>query len=106
VYGYHNNGICNGYQWSRRFNVLDYRNNIWNKSFWTNNYYRISSTGSPNLLPGNYTFRVTDANGCFYSESTVAPVTPIAIAGNKTSDVLCKEDLQVQEFIPFQEMLP
>jgi hypothetical protein len=42
-----------------------------------------------------------------YSESyTVAPVTPIAIAGNKTSDVLCKEDLQVQEFIPFQEMLP
>jgi hypothetical protein len=55
----------------------------------------ITTTGSaqpasfPNLLPGNYTFRVTDANGCFYSESyTVAPVTPIAIAGNKTSDVL------------------
>jgi hypothetical protein len=33
-------------------------------------------------------------------------VTPIAIAGNKTSDVCVREDLQVQEFIPFQEMLP
>jgi hypothetical protein len=44
----------------------------------------------PNLLPGNYTFRVTDANGCFYSESyTVAPVTPIAIAGNKPA-MYCK----------------
>jgi hypothetical protein len=29
---------------------------------------RISSGRLPNLLPGNYTFRVTDANGCFYSE--------------------------------------
>ncbi len=61
------------------------------------NFGPITTAGSsvaadfPNLLPGNYTFRVTDANGCFYSESyTVAPVTPIAIAGNKTSDVLCK----------------
>jgi hypothetical protein len=59
------------------------------------NFGPITTAGSsvaadPNLLPGNYTFRVTDANGCFYSESyTVAPVT-IAIAGNKTSDVLCK----------------
>jgi hypothetical protein len=45
---------------------------------------RISSSGFfPNLLPGNYTFRVTDANGCFYSSYTVAPVTPIAIVVTK-----------------------
>lgn len=50
-----------------------------------------TSNAFAGLLPGLYTFRVTDANGCYYSESyTVAPVTPIAIAGNKTSDVLCK----------------
>jgi hypothetical protein len=53
VYGYHNNGICNGYQWSRSFNVLDYRNNISYSSF-----IGPITTGSgqrldfPNLLPG------------------------------------------------------
>ncbi|HEY5689647.1 MAG TPA: SprB repeat-containing protein, partial [Yeosuana sp.] len=42
------------------------------------------------LTPGTYVFQVTDANGCFYSESyTILPVTPIAIAGNLVSDVLC-----------------
>lgn len=61
------------------------------------NFGPITTTGSaqpasfPNLLPGNYTFRVTDANGCYYTESyTIAAVTPIAIAVNKTSDVLCQ----------------
>ncbi|MFD2292254.1 beta strand repeat-containing protein, partial [Mariniflexile gromovii] len=43
------------------------------------------------LAPGTYVFQVTDANGCYYSESyTIAPVTPIAIAGNLVSNVLCK----------------
>jgi gliding motility-associated-like protein len=42
------------------------------------------------LAPGTYIFKVTDANGCYYTESHIVnPVTPIAIAGNKTSDVLC-----------------
>lgn len=61
------------------------------------NFGPVTTTGSaatasfPGLLPGNYTFRVTDANGCYYSEAyTVAAVTPIAVAVNKTSDVLCQ----------------
>ena len=61
------------------------------------NFGPITTAGSsvaadfPNLLPGNYTFRVTDANGCYYTELyTVAAVTPIVVAPNKTSDVLCQ----------------
>ncbi|OUD35036.1 SprB repeat-containing protein, partial [Flavobacterium sp. FPG59] len=61
------------------------------------NFGPITTAGSsvaasfPNLLPGNYTFRVTDANGCYYTEShNIDPVTPIAVAANKTSDVLCQ----------------
>ncbi len=60
------------------------------------NFGPITTAGSsvaanfPNLLPGNYTFRVTDANGCFYTEShTVAPVTPIAVTATKLTDVDC-----------------
>jgi gliding motility-associated-like protein len=50
-----------------------------------------SSNAFANLAPGIYMFRVTDANGCYYTESyTVNPVTPIAVVGNKTTDVLCK----------------
>ncbi|MFH6970007.1 T9SS type B sorting domain-containing protein [Flavobacterium petrolei] len=50
-----------------------------------------STASFPGLLPGNYTFRVTDANGCYYTEShNIAAVTPIAVAANKTSDVLCQ----------------
>ncbi|RYF24918.1 MAG: hypothetical protein EOO42_04795 [Flavobacteriales bacterium] len=50
-----------------------------------------TSNAFANLAPGTYTFRVTDANGCYYTESYVVnPVTPIAVVGNKTSDVLCK----------------
>ena len=46
-----------------------------------------------NLLPGTYIFKVTDANGCYYTESHVInPVTPIAVSGNVTSDVLCFGD--------------
>jgi gliding motility-associated-like protein len=42
------------------------------------------------LAPDTYIFKVTDANGCYYNQSLiVAPVTPITVAGNKTSDVLC-----------------
>jgi large repetitive protein len=43
------------------------------------------------LFPGTYVFKVTDANGCYYIQShEVLAVTPIAISGNVTSDVLCK----------------
>ncbi|MEN2403018.1 SprB repeat-containing protein, partial [Flavobacterium sp. MC2016-06] len=50
-----------------------------------------TGTSFAGLTPGTYSFRVTDANGCYYTESyTIDAVTPIAIAGNKTSDVLCK----------------
>lgn len=50
-----------------------------------------TSNSFAGLLPGLYTFRVTDANGCYYTEShNIAPVTPIAVAANKTSDVLCQ----------------
>ncbi|WP_316634817.1 T9SS type B sorting domain-containing protein [uncultured Flavobacterium sp.] len=50
-----------------------------------------TGTSFAGLTPGTYTFRVTDANGCYYTESyTINAVTPIAITGNKTSDVLCK----------------
>ncbi|MBC7847533.1 MAG: T9SS type B sorting domain-containing protein [Flavobacterium sp.] len=42
------------------------------------------------LSPGTYIFKVTDANGCYYTESHIVnPVTPIAVIGNKLSDVLC-----------------
>ncbi|MFH6770219.1 T9SS type B sorting domain-containing protein [Gaetbulibacter aquiaggeris] len=45
------------------------------------------------LTPGTYVFRVTDANGCYYTESyIVAPVTPITVTGLKLSDVLCFGD--------------
>jgi uncharacterized protein (DUF2141 family) len=50
-----------------------------------------ASNSFAGLTAGNYTFKVTDANGCFYTESyTISPVTPIVVVGNKTSDVLCK----------------
>ncbi|MTH18311.1 hypothetical protein, partial [Flavobacterium sp. LC2016-01] len=43
------------------------------------------------LAPGTYTFKVTDANGCFATQSiTINNVTPIAIAGNKNNDAKCK----------------
>nr|WP_315141126.1 T9SS type B sorting domain-containing protein [uncultured Flavobacterium sp.] len=45
------------------------------------------------LGSGSYTFRVTDANGCYYTESyEIKAVVPIAIAGNVTSDVDCYDN--------------
>ncbi|PWK02419.1 gliding motility-associated-like protein [Flavobacterium araucananum] len=42
------------------------------------------------LIPDTYTFKVTDGNGCFAIQSyTVNPLTPIAVAESKLSDVLC-----------------
>ncbi|WP_456315732.1 hypothetical protein, partial [Pseudomonas shirazensis] len=50
-----------------------------------------TSNSFANLAPGSYTFRVTDANGCYYTEPyIVSPVTPITVVGNKTSDALCR----------------
>lgn len=46
-----------------------------------------------NLTAGTYVFRVTDANGCYYTESyTIDPVTNITVTGLKLSDVLCSGD--------------
>ena len=42
------------------------------------------------LAPDTYTFLVTDANGCTYTETfTISPVTPIAIVGTLVSNVTC-----------------
>lgn len=42
------------------------------------------------LSPGTYIFKVTDANGCYYSESHIVnPVTPIAVIATKLTDVDC-----------------
>ena len=42
------------------------------------------------LSPDTYTFRVTDANGCYYEESyTVDPVTNITVSGVLVNDVSC-----------------
>ncbi|WMI64969.1 T9SS type B sorting domain-containing protein [Aestuariibaculum sp. YM273] len=42
------------------------------------------------LAPDTYVFRVTDENGCYYTESfDIDPVTPIAMTALKLSDVLC-----------------
>ncbi|KAF2506405.1 beta strand repeat-containing protein, partial [Flavobacterium foetidum] len=49
-----------------------------------------TSNSFAGLAPGTYMFRVTDVNGCYYTESyTINPVTPITVTANKTSDVLC-----------------
>ena len=49
-----------------------------------------TSNSFAGLLPGLYTFRVTDANGCYYTESySIASVTPIAVTAVKLSDVAC-----------------
>ncbi|MDQ6471121.1 T9SS type B sorting domain-containing protein, partial [Flavobacterium sp. LHD-80] len=46
----------------------------------------------PNLLPGDYTFRVTDSNGCAYDEFVNIPdVVNIAVTGEFTG-VACKND--------------
>ena len=42
----------------------------------------------PNLAAGTYIFKVTDANGCYFTKSYT--VKPIAITGLKIADVLCK----------------
>nr|WP_315197640.1 T9SS type B sorting domain-containing protein [uncultured Flavobacterium sp.] len=42
------------------------------------------------LIPGDYTFQVTDANGCTYQELyTVKAVTPIAISGSAAANISC-----------------
>ena len=52
-----------------------------------------TSNSFSGLTEGTYVFRVTDANGCYYTESfTIDPVTPIAVTGLKLSDVLCNGD--------------
>lgn len=52
-----------------------------------------TSNSFSGLTSGTYLFRVTDANGCYYTESyTIDPVTPIAITGLKLSDALCNGD--------------
>jgi hypothetical protein len=55
-----------------------------------------NTTGAANgiftgLPSGNYTFRVTDGNNCYDTESHfVAPVTPIVATATKLTDVDCR----------------
>ncbi|UOB19284.1 T9SS type B sorting domain-containing protein [Abyssalbus ytuae] len=45
------------------------------------------------LDPGTYTFEVTDADGCTYSENyTINNVTPISVVGSTVSDITCAGD--------------
>ncbi|TPG29542.1 hypothetical protein EAH81_27650, partial [Flavobacterium pectinovorum] len=45
------------------------------------------------LAAGSYTFKVTDANGCFDTKViTIDAAVKIAISGNKNNDVKCKGD--------------
>ena len=47
----------------------------------------------PGLAPGTYTFSVTDAKGCVYTEDfTIAPVTPIDAIGTLIGNVSCVGD--------------
>ena len=49
-----------------------------------------TSNSFAGLAPGTYMFKVTDANGCYYTEAfTINPATPITLIAKKTSDVLC-----------------
>ncbi|MBA4745292.1 MAG: T9SS type B sorting domain-containing protein [Muricauda sp.] len=42
------------------------------------------------LDPDTYTFRVTDATGCVYTESyTIAPTTPIGVVGQAMANISC-----------------
>jgi len=59
----------------------------------------VTTTGSaiaasfPGLLPGDYTFEVTDANGCSYQELyTVKDVVKIAATGQLIAGVGCKTE--------------
>ncbi|REG98843.1 SprB-like repeat protein, partial [Flavobacterium aquicola] len=48
------------------------------------------SNSFASLTPGTYYFKVTDANGCSYTESyPINTVTPIAVSGTKINDVFC-----------------
>src|SRR5690606_30609957 len=45
------------------------------------------------LAPDTYMFRVTDANGCYYTEAhTVVPVTNITVSGQLISDANCNAE--------------
>src|SRR5690606_8316081 len=45
------------------------------------------------LPPDTYMFRVTDENGCYYTEAyTVVPVTNITVSGQLISDANCNAD--------------
>ncbi len=45
------------------------------------------------LAPGTYTYQVTDAKGCTYSEDhTIAPVSPINVVGQLISNITCLTD--------------
>ena len=49
------------------------------------------------LAAGTYTFKVTDAKGCEYSESfTITPITPISVIGNLVRNITCFDDTDGQ----------
>ncbi|SNR86953.1 T9SS type B sorting domain-containing protein, partial [Flavobacterium sp. ov086] len=50
-----------------------------------------SSNSFTGLAAGSYTFKVTDANGCFDTKViTINTAVKIAVSGNKNNDVKCK----------------
>jgi hypothetical protein len=52
--------------------------------------FRAASAVFDALVPGDYTFKVTDANGCVYQDSyTVVDVTEIDIAGAIQNEISC-----------------
>jgi hypothetical protein len=56
----------------------------------TGNTSGASSGVFTTLVPGDYMFQVTDANGCTVQELyTIADVTPIAIVGALVNDITC-----------------
>uniref|UniRef100_UPI0019D0966D SprB repeat-containing protein n=1 Tax=Yeosuana marina TaxID=1565536 RepID=UPI0019D0966D len=56
----------------------------------TTNVTGLNSGIFTGLLPDTYMFEVTDANGCYYTESyTIAPVTNITVSGALVNDVSC-----------------
>ncbi|MBW4358858.1 SprB repeat-containing protein, partial [Flavobacterium taihuense] len=52
-----------------------------------------TSNSFASLTAGTYLFKVTDANGCYYTESyEIKDVVPIAISGNVDTNVKCNGD--------------
>jgi hypothetical protein len=87
----YSNHSCYSWYWSRylTYTILAPASATGNTTGAANGIF----TGLPS---GNYTFRVTDGNNCYDTESHfVAPVTPIVATATKLTDVDCRGNTQV-----------